>query len=196
MADLVPIAPAQCCKTCISDRIHPLDACVDLNFCSGHGVCNLGSCECLQGWGGSDCSQAVSGGCLLAAGNLCDAVSLFQGSTVTANTLSDAPPPAGTLLIPKTVSRLSAACVLHNSLSLLQGKCQHVCLLALLIKQRLHGRCCAPRGPAHCGLCPLHLTVACPSGSCCAFAAVLHHFSLPHPHLLNSCAPAAHRCLH
>ena len=70
MADLVPIAPAQCCKTCISDRIHPLDACVDLNFCSGHGVCNLGSCECLQGWGGSDCSQAVSVGCLMAAGDL------------------------------------------------------------------------------------------------------------------------------
>ena len=74
MADLVPIAPAQCCKTCISDRIHSLDACTDLNFCSGHGVCNLGSCECLQGWGGSDCSQAVSGGCLVTAGNLCDPV--------------------------------------------------------------------------------------------------------------------------
>ena len=47
---LVPIAPAQCCKTCLSKTIHPLDSCSDLNFCSGHGVCNLGSCDCLDGF--------------------------------------------------------------------------------------------------------------------------------------------------
>ncbi|KAA6418165.1 MAG: E3 ubiquitin- ligase LRSAM1 isoform X3 [Trebouxia sp. A1-2] len=35
---LVPIAPAQCCKTCLSKTIHPLDSCSDLNFCSGHGI--------------------------------------------------------------------------------------------------------------------------------------------------------------
>lgn len=57
---LVPIAPAQCCKTCLSKTIHPLDSCSDLNFCSGHGVCNLGSCDCLDGFGGPDCSSQVS----------------------------------------------------------------------------------------------------------------------------------------
>ena len=57
---LVPIAPAQCCKTCLSKTIHPLDSCSDLNFCSGHGVCNLGNCDCLDGFGGPDCSSQVS----------------------------------------------------------------------------------------------------------------------------------------
>ena len=56
----MPIAPAQCCKTCLSKTIHPLDSCSDLNFCSGHGVCNLGSCDCLDGFGGPDCSSQVS----------------------------------------------------------------------------------------------------------------------------------------
>ncbi|KAL0031016.1 hypothetical protein WJX79_009491 [Trebouxia sp. C0005] len=59
---LVPIAPAQCCKTCLSKTIHPLDSCSDLNFCSGHGVCNLGSCDCLDGFGGPDCSSQIGGG--------------------------------------------------------------------------------------------------------------------------------------
>lgn len=63
---LVPIAPAQCCKTCLSKTIHPLDSCSDLNFCSGHGVCNLGSCDCLDGFGGPDCSSQLGG----AAGQL------------------------------------------------------------------------------------------------------------------------------
>ncbi|DBA90658.1 TPA: hypothetical protein ACH3X1_003879 [Trebouxia sp. C0004] len=63
---LVPIAPAQCCKTCLSKTIHPLDSCSDLNFCSGHGVCNLGSCDCLDGFGGPDCSSQIGG----AAGQL------------------------------------------------------------------------------------------------------------------------------
>lgn len=57
---LVPIGPAQCCKTCLSKTIHPLDSCSDLNFCSGHGVCNLGSCDCFDGYGGSDCGNVVS----------------------------------------------------------------------------------------------------------------------------------------
>ena len=56
---LVPIGPAQCCKTCLSKTIHPLDSCSDLNFCSGHGVCNLGSCDCFDGYGGSDCGNLV-----------------------------------------------------------------------------------------------------------------------------------------
>lgn len=59
---LVPIAPAQCCKACLSNTIHPLDSCSDLNFCSGHGVCNLGTCDCLDGYGGPDCSSQLAGG--------------------------------------------------------------------------------------------------------------------------------------
>ena len=31
----MPIAPARCCKACISDRVVPADTCFDLNFCSG-----------------------------------------------------------------------------------------------------------------------------------------------------------------
>nr|QOL01263.1 putative extracellular protein TR9_068 [Trebouxia lynnae] len=58
---LVPIAPAQCCKTCLSKVIHPLDSCSDLNFCSGHGVCNLGSCDCFDGYGGPDCGNVLGG---------------------------------------------------------------------------------------------------------------------------------------
>lgn len=60
MALFVPVAPAQCCKTCLSNKIHPLDSCSDLNFCSGHGVCNLGTCDCLDGYGGPDCSSQVA----------------------------------------------------------------------------------------------------------------------------------------
>lgn len=58
---LVPIAPALCCKTCLSKTIHPLDSCSDLNFCSGHGVCNLGNCDCLDGYGGPDCGSQLGG---------------------------------------------------------------------------------------------------------------------------------------
>ncbi|KAL3155716.1 hypothetical protein ABBQ32_012737 [Trebouxia sp. C0010 RCD-2024] len=58
---LVPIGPAQCCKTCLSKTIHPLDSCADLNFCSGRGVCNLGSCDCFDGFGGSDCGNVLGG---------------------------------------------------------------------------------------------------------------------------------------
>ena len=56
----MPIAPALCCKSCISDKVVPADSCFDLNFCSGHGVCNLGVCECQEGFGGADCKYRVS----------------------------------------------------------------------------------------------------------------------------------------
>ena len=65
MALFVPVAPAQCCKTCLSNKIHPLDSCSDLNFCSGRGVCNLGTCDCLDGYGGPDCGSQVSPACLV-----------------------------------------------------------------------------------------------------------------------------------
>ena len=56
----MPIAPALCCKSCISDKVIPVDTCFDLNYCSGHGVCNLGACECAEGYGGADCKHRVS----------------------------------------------------------------------------------------------------------------------------------------
>merc|ERR1712048_513690 len=27
------------------------------NYCSQHGVCKNGTCDCVQGWGGADCSE-------------------------------------------------------------------------------------------------------------------------------------------
>ena len=60
LGEFVPIAPALCCKSCISDKIVPADSCFDLNFCSGHGACNLGVCECQEGYGGADCKYRVS----------------------------------------------------------------------------------------------------------------------------------------
>lgn len=42
--EYVPVGPAACCRACLSPRVAPLDACADLNYCSGHGVCALGAC--------------------------------------------------------------------------------------------------------------------------------------------------------
>ncbi len=81
----MPIAPALCCKSCISDKVIPADSCFDLNFCSGHGVCNLGVCECAAGYGGADCKhkvRTVTGHStviprnLESTGNLCSAASV------------------------------------------------------------------------------------------------------------------------
>ena len=41
--EYVPVGPAACCRACLSPRVAPLDACADLNYCSGHGVCALGA---------------------------------------------------------------------------------------------------------------------------------------------------------
>ena len=60
----MPIAPALCCKSCISDKVVPADSCYDLNYCSGHGVCNLGVCECQEGFGGADCKYRVRPCCI------------------------------------------------------------------------------------------------------------------------------------
>ena len=57
--EFVPIGPATCCKLCLSETVHPIAGCYDLNFCSGHGMCTLGSCQCLRGWSGADCSVQV-----------------------------------------------------------------------------------------------------------------------------------------
>ena len=57
LGHVVPVGPAQCCKACLSGTVHPMNLCDDLNACSGHGVCNMRSCECFDGWTGADCSQ-------------------------------------------------------------------------------------------------------------------------------------------
>ena len=57
--EFVPIGPATGCQLCLSDTVHPIAGCYDLNFCSGHGMCTLGSCQCLRGWSGADCSVQV-----------------------------------------------------------------------------------------------------------------------------------------
>ena len=54
--EFVPIAPALCCKACLSERVHPVNSCADRAMCSGHGVCILGQCECTGGYRGGDCS--------------------------------------------------------------------------------------------------------------------------------------------
>lgn len=61
LGQVVPIGPAKCCGVCLSGKVHPAPDCADLNRCSGNGVCALGRCECLAGWGSPDCSQALSG---------------------------------------------------------------------------------------------------------------------------------------
>lgn len=61
MGQIVPVGPATCCGMCLSRSVHPAADCADLNHCSGNGVCLLGRCECLNGWGGGDCSRALGG---------------------------------------------------------------------------------------------------------------------------------------
>ena len=56
VGQMVPVGPATCCGMCLSKTVHPAADCADLGRCSGQGVCLLGRCECLQGWGGADCS--------------------------------------------------------------------------------------------------------------------------------------------
>ncbi|KAL6770310.1 hypothetical protein ACKKBG_A34460 [Auxenochlorella protothecoides x Auxenochlorella symbiontica] len=52
----VPVAPADCCALCLSRHFHPMSQCDDLANCNERGVCNLGACDCFQGWAGPDCS--------------------------------------------------------------------------------------------------------------------------------------------
>jgi hypothetical protein len=61
IGQVVPIGPAKCCGVCLTGKVHPAADCRDLNHCSGNGVCLLGRCECLQGWGSPDCSQSLAG---------------------------------------------------------------------------------------------------------------------------------------
>ncbi len=60
--EFVPIAPALCCKACLSERVHPVNSCADRAMCSGHGVCILGQCECTGGFRGGDCSVCTATG--------------------------------------------------------------------------------------------------------------------------------------
>jgi len=62
MGQVVPVGPAKCCSVCLSDSVHRMSKCADLNHCNNKGVCLLGRCECLVGWGGSDCSLPVGKG--------------------------------------------------------------------------------------------------------------------------------------
>lgn len=61
LGQVVPVGPAKCCGVCLSGKVHPVADCKELNHCNGNGVCLLGRCECLDGWGGADCSQSLSG---------------------------------------------------------------------------------------------------------------------------------------
>eukprot|EP00208_Stichococcus_sp_RCC1054_P005234 CAMPEP_0206139990 /NCGR_PEP_ID=MMETSP1473-20131121/7929_1 /ASSEMBLY_ACC=CAM_ASM_001109 /TAXON_ID=1461547 /ORGANISM="Stichococcus sp, Strain RCC1054" /LENGTH=623 /DNA_ID=CAMNT_0053533959 /DNA_START=71 /DNA_END=1944 /DNA_ORIENTATION=- len=54
-AQYVPIAPANCCKLCLG-QLHKMSTCAVQDNCSGHGVCILGQCECLDNYRGSNCS--------------------------------------------------------------------------------------------------------------------------------------------
>lgn len=56
LGQVVPIGPAKCCSMCLTGTVHPMDDCSELNRCNNNGVCLLGRCECLAGWGGADCS--------------------------------------------------------------------------------------------------------------------------------------------
>lgn len=58
----MPVGPAACCRTCLSPRVAPLDACADLNYCSGHGVCALGARPALGAPGGTRPARARSSG--------------------------------------------------------------------------------------------------------------------------------------
>lgn len=61
LGQVVPVGPAKCCGVCLTGKVHPVADCKELNHCNGNGVCLLGRCECLDGWGGADCSQSLSG---------------------------------------------------------------------------------------------------------------------------------------
>ncbi len=61
--EYLPVAPLQCCGMCLAPRPPaPRPDCTDLSRCSGHGVCELGACECFEGWGGPDCAAVGPGG--------------------------------------------------------------------------------------------------------------------------------------
>eukprot|EP00887_Chlorella_sp_A99_P004577 scaffold4.g4577.t1 len=62
LGHVVPVGPAQCCKVCLGSTVHPMNQCEDLQGCHQHGVCNLGQCECFDGWGGADCSARAGRG--------------------------------------------------------------------------------------------------------------------------------------
>jgi len=53
----VPSAHAKCCRVCIDHSKPSQDPqrCEGLNFCSGHGECIFGRCECKPGYSGLEC---------------------------------------------------------------------------------------------------------------------------------------------
>ena len=44
----VPMAPAECCKACLSPMA-PKQDCAALKHSSGHGICAFGQCQCVGG---------------------------------------------------------------------------------------------------------------------------------------------------
>ena len=55
---IVPLTPPTCCQLCPTNMTFEQE-CLQLAGCSGHGICEAGTCRCTPGWQGLKCEQAV-----------------------------------------------------------------------------------------------------------------------------------------
>ena len=55
---IVPLTPPTCCQLCPTNMTFEQE-CLKLAGCSGHGICEAGTCRCTPGWEGLKCEQAV-----------------------------------------------------------------------------------------------------------------------------------------
>ena len=56
---VVPLTPPTCCQLCPTNMTFEQE-CLKLAGCSGHGICEAGTCRCVPGWEGLRCERAVS----------------------------------------------------------------------------------------------------------------------------------------